>query len=762
MVDIYIKIGEEYKKIEQFSDEKISVTSSIQNFNDIGKLFTDYSQSFTVPASTNNNKIFAHWYDNSLDGGFDHRIRYDAYIEIDTIPFKKGRFQIEKANKKDGYIENYQITFYGNLTQLKDKFADDKLQRVFETTLGQSLNHAYDATNVQNRIELGTAYDVRYPLVGNNRPLRYADASPNDITTNAGAVVWSDLFPAVRLTKVLELIEDKYAINFTGSFLAYNQFTKLSLLLKNSELPRAYSQGLRVDFLTKTGVTFPELNLTTDLITTNWDSGFFGSSGPQRLILKFKVTPSNSTLYKIDLYVDGQVYNTFENLTGIQEVEAYNQTRTDDPDNHEMYFVVSTLGAMNFQSRLEYIRRRSGDNVSTGLNLTGQSITFIQNIGAYVPDIKVEDFFMGIVKMFNLMVTPTEADTFDLQPLDLFYQSGTIDEASKYIYSKEVDIEKPKLFKNINFKYENSENILNSYFRGAFNREYGDLVFENPNSSDSSTYEVKLPFENPMWERATGYDFITNTFLNSASSSYTPKAVLMYENGLTAVTPQIKLNTGVGYNSLSNYIRFSNEYNLGGSDLSYLYSINWGNEISAWYLVNAPQGLYRRLYQNYISNLYNIKTRVLKVKAKVTSMFLNALQLKDRLIIRDNRYIINTMTTDSTTNEVDFELVNDYRAFGFSTQVGYRFASIEMLNLDNTAQEVEILFYKGEFASVLVPTSVAFISNTGTGVVENDVIVNFSISANATGLDRTHTINAKYTDSLGVVTDFLIDVTQYA
>ena len=29
-------------RIELFNDEKISVTSSIQNFNDIGKLFTDY------------------------------------------------------------------------------------------------------------------------------------------------------------------------------------------------------------------------------------------------------------------------------------------------------------------------------------------------------------------------------------------------------------------------------------------------------------------------------------------------------------------------------------------------------------------------------------------------------------------------------------------------------------------------------------------------------------------------------------------------
>ena len=116
-------------------------------------------------------------------------------------------------------------------------------------------------------------------------------------------------------------------------------------------------------------------------------------------------------------------------------------------------------------------------------------------------------------------------------------------------------------------------------------------------------------------------------------------------------------------------------------------SLNWGNEISSWYLVNAPQGLYRRLYENYVSNLYNLKTRVLKVKGKVTSFFLNSLKLKDRLTIRDNRYIINTMTTDLTTNEVNFELITDYRSVAGFNNIGYRFANINNLIIDNTAQK---------------------------------------------------------------------------
>ena len=47
----------DYQRLDLFNDEKISITSQIGNANDIGKLYTDYTQSFTIPASKNNNQI---------------------------------------------------------------------------------------------------------------------------------------------------------------------------------------------------------------------------------------------------------------------------------------------------------------------------------------------------------------------------------------------------------------------------------------------------------------------------------------------------------------------------------------------------------------------------------------------------------------------------------------------------------------------------------------------------------------------------------
>jgi hypothetical protein len=249
-----------------------------------------------------------------------------------------------------------------------------------------------------------------------------------------------------------------------------------------------------------------------------------------------------------------------------------------------------------------------------------------------------------------------------------------------------------------------------------------------------------------MWERTTGYDFQTATLLNKDLQSYTPKPILMYNNGLVNVSSfPIKIYNGTTYTNVNNYVRFNNEINTGATDLSYLYSINFGNEVSSWYLVNAPQGLYKRHYEQYIANLYNQKTRILKAKAKLEPQNLTNLKLNDRIIIRDNRYIINSFTTDLTTGETSFELINDYRVLDFNS-VGYRFANIELLNVDNTAQEFQLDLYLGMFKQFSIKTLSGFISSPTSGVQYQDTSIIVTITANATAAERTENITVTYRD----------------
>ena len=123
---INLYIGTE--KLDLFGDETIELNSSITDVSDITKNTTEYTKSFTVPASDQNNYIFKHYYDANIDNGFDARIKQDGYIELDGILFKKGKFRLNKVSLKNGRPYAYTLNFWGNLVSIKDKLKKDELK----------------------------------------------------------------------------------------------------------------------------------------------------------------------------------------------------------------------------------------------------------------------------------------------------------------------------------------------------------------------------------------------------------------------------------------------------------------------------------------------------------------------------------------------------------------------------------------------------------------------------------------------------------
>ena len=766
VVSLYIYTGTTSKRLDLFNDEKISVTSSVSNFNDLGKIFTDFSQSFTIPASKNNNKVLSHWYESSLDNGYDHRKRYDAYIEIDSLLYKKGNIQLEKANKKNGFIESYTITFYGNLTQLKDKFKDDKLNKIDFS----ALNHTYNSTNIINRINPSSSFLVNYPLIGSQRKFYYKEGtSSQDITHTAGAIKWNELFPAIPLWKVFELIQSTYGVTFTGSFFNLDQFGKLFLYLKNAETITYTTEQLLVDFDSIVTGPFTELNLATNIITTNWNFVTINASFQARITSDIFVYPRagfGSVGYTVYIYRDNLIYRTYQCVGDSQcQLDDFNYADTQGI-THTYYVKVSSNSNFDFGTYLDYRRSYYNNLTNASSVVTVQAGSDTQttsgkiNINNYIPDITVNDFLAGIIKAFNLMIIPTDVNTFEFLPLEMYYNAGKILDVTKYIYANEMDFERPKLFKAINFQYEKSNNILNNAFRGLYNTEYGDLIYTNTNSNESSNYDIKLPFENVLFEKTVNHPFETATLIDKDLKPYVPKPMLIYNNGTlpTALSgsDRIHITTESTTQHITNYVRFSNEYNSLPTDLTYshLMSMNFGNEQSPWYNVLAPQGLYFRHYKNYIDNLYNIKTRVVKCKALFPTSLLSSnvknsagvnlgIQLNDRLIIRNKRYIINNITTDLTTGEANLELITDYRGLNAASSVGYKFASLQLVQVDKTAQVVNEIIYLNDYDKFSLKGAENFLSYTPTSDNKTDISLVVTIPANS-GADRKDRIGIEY------------------
>lgn len=666
VVGVYIYIDGVAKRLDLFNDEKISVTSSVQNVSDISKIFTDFSQSFTVPASIKNNQIFAHWYDNSVSGGFDARKRKDAYIELDTIPFRNGKIQLESANLKEGKPENYTITFFGNLVSLKDTFKGLLLKDLSSLS---AYNFTYNGGVVKTKVNTQTTDDIKFPLITSNKPWTYGDSGANDIKQNTKPILFGELFPAIRLPRILDAIASFYGITFnsgmSSSFLTDARFTNAYLWLKNGDTFSASGSAIVVfnSVSPSDGAgTYSSYNISTN----EFNFQNYIAEPPYHTKIQtatFKITFTTTGIpFTLTILKDGVVYYS-ANYTTQVVLQNIPISLTEDGGYK---FQISAKQTISFTSSFVFSVIDRFDDGSTTYDTTIDAITTTQStsqttsstisIAPLMPDIKVEDFFSGLLKMFNLTCYSTDGVNYILREIEEWYSSGDIIDITKYLFTDTVGLDRIKPYKKINFEFEKSENLISVAYLSQNGVQYGNLL--QSFDADGEEYTIKLPFENMLFSNLSG-TLQVGYSLKTDLKAYIPKPIILYDFGVlqSAGSTGFYFNDGTTTSLLTNYNAFGSETSIS----SVLHSLNFGTEQSSLNNDIVSNSLFLEHYLNYLNNLFTVKARKIKVKGILPISLLTSLELNDRLIIRDKRYIINSFTTDLTSGEVDFELINDFR-----------------------------------------------------------------------------------------------------
>lgn len=656
---IYDASGEP-QRIELFNDEKISVTSNIQNVNDISKVFTDFSQSFTIPATPHNNQIFKHWYENSLDNGFDARTRKDAYIELDYSAFRKGKVQLEKASYKDGKIDNYQITFFGSLVSLKDAFGGKFLKDLDLS----AYNFSYTGNVVKNRVIGGAGNDVMFPLISSKNVWQFGGGGVTtnnwDISQTATPIYYSDLFPAIRVKRVFDAIALSLGITFQGDFLSDSRFTRAFLWLKNSDLFELKTIANKLNFQTNTSTTgtqgiFNVFSDTLNYVKPTLPEYQFKSN----ITITFSVPSVGQDAQEFFFYVyrDGVVVNTQSYLT--QNSPMYLEVPLEESGAYTFY--IASTAAISFTSVYYY---ETGTLIGgtytkvtdlTVTQSTTQTTTTTMAINQYMPEMTIEEFFGGILKMFNLTCYSDTAGIFKIEQLEGWYASGTSRDITQYIINDVFDIERSKAYKKVNFKYQEAESFLNVEFMSRSKFPYGDLYYELDN--DGEEYNVELPFEVLLHNKFVETNLQVGYSLKPSYIPYIPKPVILYDYGSTQTVSTYKFNDGTSTTSQTTANIFGQDTLISAVD----YTLNFGAEQSTYTGNIENQSLFNNYYANYLNNIFGIKSRIFKLMAVLPISLLTNLKVNDRVIIRDKRYTINQFTTDLTTGEVQFELLTDFR-----------------------------------------------------------------------------------------------------
>jgi len=776
--DQYI-IESDYFRADLFEDESITITDTILNLKDIGKVFTPFSQQFNLPASKTNNKLFRHYENQNVLNSFDARFKHDAVIKLNGIDYKKGKIQFKSVTLKDNKAHAYKVVFFGDAVVLKEIVGDTTLQGLKYL---DSYNFTYNETNIVNFFTAGSSSlisnygsdDIIVPNIHHSKNMRYSSTNGYlDKITNT-RLLYTDLKPAIRLRAIIEAIERTYPeLSFTGFFNTFD-FSNFYMWMHKNE---GYVTNANPDGAVNISVnrfrhqddeapTYTYNATGSDIadVRSLYLLGYFGGGGVYR---KYKATLSITTSTPENYTVR---IKRGSNGDLIRQEQYTNQTGTVNIEE-EFLNLGAISSSVNNMSLLDLIVEVESENTITmtqnlaieyklkvpfvagfqtqwiaNYTPTNQDVENTFEISRQMPEMKVIDFLSGLFKMFNLLVYK-DGDNINVELPKVYYNKENSYDITKYVDMEKATVDRLFQYKKMDFKFKSKESFLvqlSDEIQGVpfAEEDFGDNKF------DGGTYTVELPFEKMMYERLTDIDDDSLTligqgaFLNKQFEPTIGEPLIF----LSIYDSNIDDELTIGSLTPTAYRRPSNVTGLGWWGYNNRLQMNFGLEADE-FLGEIPSNstnLFEDGYFDYVQTMFDPTSRLFKYTAYLPLSILLKLQLKDRLIIANKAYRINSIKTNLLTNKTELEL---YNRSEFVSQINNN----QFAYLDRVAQ-VTVSAKSTDFITI----TWSAVSN----VVGYDIILNggvFSTEANTvttkkiTGLESGTTYNigvrAKYSIS---------------
>ena len=671
-IQLYI----EGQRVDMFKDESVVITQSIKNVKDIDKIFTDFSRTFSLPASKINNKIFKHYYNFDIDGGFDARIKKDSNIELNSLPFRDGKIKLEGVDLKDNKPHTYRITFFGSTVTLKDLLGDDKLQSLDLTTYDKE----YSNTAVRSALTFDpTTNDVIVPLITHTKRLFYDSTSGHahdDLLsgnlyyeTGSGhnhGVLWSDLKYAIRVSKIVEAIATKYGLTFSDDFFNssnehyYNLFLWLHRKKGDVENLTGVNQSIVDGWLG----TISQPVAATEMVS----STTMRVSGDPTRYLSYSLTFTSTTTdsYKVSLQKDGvEVYNTGSITQGV----LIDESDFDIQRGDYTVFIESSTDITFSEIEWDITYRPYGgadENVFYPTGTYNHVSLFEFIISQQIPEMKTIDFLTGIFKTFNLTayVDKNSGDII-VKTLDDFYSDGGYYDITKYVDNSKSSVNISLPYREINFEHEDTKTFLAANHSQKFGKTWGKESYVGGEKLDGGIYNIKTPFSQLKYERLVNENTGLKTsvqvgyYVDDNQESYFGKPLIFYPIRQPTNTTTISFLTDETthvpqtiYNIPSNSVYLSR---MNGTQ-----NINFYAEVNEYTGLNDfTDTLFEVFYKNYITSVFNPKNRITKVSAYLPMKILLNYTLADRFIMGDHQYKINSITTNFKNGKSEIELLND-------------------------------------------------------------------------------------------------------
>jgi hypothetical protein len=423
-------------------------------------------------------------------------------------------------------------------------------------------------------------------------------------------------------------------------------------------------------------IDFDESNAPTpdwfNLATETWSPvGLSGTGDIYRVSIT--ITPSAYTDdYFIGVFRNGVLVSEGTG-NGVSTIVMSDIAVTNNVESLQVKIRPSTNVAMAYQVDTMTITNSasviSADVYMSTVQSYASAVVYVQDL---MPEIKVKDFFSGIIKMYNMVIVPTSATNFLLQPLQDWYDAGTNQDYQTYFDITEYTVNRPSLYREIEFKYQDTDQILGFEYQRIYGAGYGELrAFF---TFDGDELIVELPFECPLFERLSNLDdeaapltniLVYKSITNQANEDgtfnpYLGAPVLFYgyyDNYDIGANPIAYVNSN---NATSReveacwYANTSNSY----ATPTNTSSIVFGADIDPYFLQSINKNLYNDYWSDYITDLYDSQRRLVQVDAVLPIGKIITMDLKNAVIWNGTKYIVNSVQLNMTTGKATFELLN--------------------------------------------------------------------------------------------------------
>lgn len=703
-VAIYVEYADgQYDRLNMFDDENINIKFKLKDSSDLSKVYSTFSQTFTIPSDSKNNRLLNYFFNTEVSRDSSRYLKAKIYVNQQL--FKVGFVQMNEGKFKYGNKSSLSINFFTSITNIKELFGDEILSdtlkgtpyrikwddgRAYLYTQGQVVNPDFDP-------------DVIVPLASNKRVWTYNDNGINDIkytNTISGVkhIESNELRPAIPFSTIMNKIAENKGLTFNSSLFDLDEYKKLyvwcnarpnktvvqKLLFASNWSQISIRPYLTVTSTPNTNIVNIKMNQSEDWTLFNGISFWFNFQPKLNGVLlsegnyKFRYynNDTGQLLIENTLYLENDYY-TNKNSCGFISRFAYPELLTTGlnirvelelnsyliswapTDTSSIWSIRAYVGGTGFGQALNYTTTKSED----------EELIDLFNL---LPSTKTVDFLMSFIKCFNLTIIEdlNNPNIINFVHKNDFYLSDPID-FTEYIDIKENSVKPTTLYKRINFKHNTSDYKSNKDFKnGNLVREFGEYQYTSGDVFLKDEYKIETQFSivpNRILPNTNTYSFYgfkdekeTNSTYGTLWTPNTEELTIFYYNGQKTLrnatdTANISFNFKIygGGGTIMQQLTTYNKVSITYSDVddaTYVNSLAFSVEIDAFnYDFDYDKTLFINYYASDIDRIYNNNSRLFTYNMVLPPSRINDFKLSDIIIVNDKKY---------TIEEADINIIN--------------------------------------------------------------------------------------------------------